>query len=211
MASNTFGTIAHYMKKAAITIVCAILIVLTALSRNILGVHTPQDVIAGFIIGISAIFVAEPILRWAEDGEGNDLKLLVITFAISIVTTIIVLIKPYPMDYDASGNLLVDPITMQADHFKTVGLLMSVILGWFLERRYVNFTIPERHAIKVMALRIIVCGAIMGIFFAFTHIFLKNIGFDNNARSFLEFFLLGFGGVYLGPLVYTKAEQHLGW
>jgi membrane-associated phospholipid phosphatase len=211
MASNTFGTIAHYMKKAAITIVCAILIVLTALSRNILGVHTPQDVIVGLLIGISTIFIAEPIMRWGEEKEGNDLKLLVATIALCIVTTIIVLVKPYPTDYDASGSLLVDPVTMQADYFKTVGLLVGVMLGWFLERRYVNFTTPENRDIKVMALRVVVCVAIIGVFFAFTHVFLKNIGFNNSARCFLEFFLLVFGGVYLGPLSYTKIEKLLGW
>lgn len=211
MASSTYGTIAHYMKKIAITVMCAILIVLTALSRNILGVHTPQDVIVGFIIGIGTIFIAGPILKWGEEKEGNDLKLLVATTALCVITTIIVLVKPYPMDYDASGNLLVDPVAMQADYFKTVGLIMSVMLGWYLERHYVNFTIPEKRSIKVMVLRIVASVALIGVFFTFTHVFLKNIGFNNSARCFLEFFLLGFSGVYLGPLIYTKAEKTLGW
>ena len=211
MASSTFGTIVYYMKKTAISILCAILILLTALSRNILGVHTPQDVVVGFLIGIGTIFIAGPIMRWGEEKEGNDLKLLIVTIAACIVTTIIVLVKPYPIDYDASGNLLVDPVAMQADYFKTVGLLTGVMLGWFLERRYVNFEMPKRRGIKVIALRVVISVAIIAVFFAFTHVFLKNIGFNNSARCFLELFLLVFGGVYLGPLAYTKAEHALGW
>ncbi len=37
--------------------VCAVLIALTGFSRNFLGVHTPQDVVVGFVEGAILIFI----------------------------------------------------------------------------------------------------------------------------------------------------------
>ena len=47
--------------------------------------------------------------------------------------------KQYPMDY-VDGVLLVDPRKMTVDGYKDPGAGFGTILGWFIERRYINFS-----------------------------------------------------------------------
>lgn len=50
-----WGTIAYQVKRRWVTIAVAIYIVLMAISRMVLGVHYPQDVLAGTLIGLVLI------------------------------------------------------------------------------------------------------------------------------------------------------------
>ncbi len=64
----------------------------------------------------------------------------VIGVVIAIVASIYASVKPYPMDYDANGELLVDGLKMANDTFKAVGWMGAFMVGWILERRFVRFT-----------------------------------------------------------------------
>lgn len=59
---------------------------------------------------------------------------------IALVAAIYAANKPYPMDYDANGELLVDGVKMANDTFKAVGWLSAFLVGWILEKRYVGFS-----------------------------------------------------------------------
>ena len=48
--------------------------------------------------------------------------------------------KPYPMDYDEAGNLIVDGAKMANDTFKGIGWCMAFYIGWILQRRFVSFS-----------------------------------------------------------------------
>ena len=47
------------------------------------------------------------------------------------------------MDYDAAGNLLVDPAKMMNDCYKACGAFMGLMIGSYIERHYIHFEIPE--------------------------------------------------------------------
>ena len=98
------------------TILC-----LVAISRNFLGVHTPQDILVGVIVGVLVMFLTERLLAWLESNPDKDVLVAVIGVAIAIVAAIYAAVKPYPMDYDANGKLLVDGLKMANDTFKAVG------------------------------------------------------------------------------------------
>ena len=117
------------------TILC-----LVALSRNFLGVHTPQDILVGAIVGVLVMFLTERLLAWLESNPDKDVLVAVIGVAIAIVAAIYAAVKPYPMDYDANGKLLVDGLKMANDTFKAVGWMCAFMVGWILERRFVSFT-----------------------------------------------------------------------
>ena len=59
---------------------------------------------------------------------------------IAVAAAVFAALKPYPEDYDALGNLLVDGHKMANDTFKAVGWLSAFFAGWILERRFVGFT-----------------------------------------------------------------------
>ncbi len=50
------------------------------------------------------------------------------------------LVKPYPIDYNEAGELIVDGAKMANDTFKGIGWCSAFLIGWFLEKRYVGFT-----------------------------------------------------------------------
>lgn len=124
------------------TILC-----LVALSRIFLGVHTPQDIVVGAVVGVLVMVLTGRLLLWLEEHQDKCTLVVAIGVAVALVAAIYASNKPYPMDYDASGELLVDGLKMANDTFKAVGWLGAFLIGWILERRYVGFSteIPMRE------------------------------------------------------------------
>lgn len=71
-SSTNYGTlIARYRKQRAFCILMALLIVLTMFSRNYIGVHTPQDVVVGALVGIFTVIVGSFAWRALEKHLGG--------------------------------------------------------------------------------------------------------------------------------------------
>ena len=142
-ATGNYGNVIVSQRKTKkwLAILCGILIFLTAFSRNFLGVHTPQDVIVGFLEGVLIIWLVGLVQKKVS---GND-KALDILSAVGIFVVIAALIyitkKPYPMEY-VDGKLLVDPQKMMNDTFKATGAFLALIIGSYVERHYIHYEIP---------------------------------------------------------------------
>lgn len=121
-------------------IVLFLIMAFIAFSRNYLGVHTPQDVIVGTTAGLLVMWLTGKLLNWVEAHPEKDILVLVIGGAIAAAVAIFAALKPYPVDYNAEGKLLVDGAKMANDTFKGVGYCAAFLIGWILERRYVGFT-----------------------------------------------------------------------
>ncbi|MCR5485963.1 MAG: phosphatase PAP2 family protein [Lachnospiraceae bacterium] len=144
-ASTIYGTIFVWQKdkKRWIAILCAILILLTGFSRNYLGVHTPQDVIVGFLESVLLIWIVGIVHKKVEGNERMLDILTIIGVVVVFISLAYIQLKPYPMDYDASGALLVDPQKMMNDCFKAAGAFMGFLIGSYIDRRYLHYAIPE--------------------------------------------------------------------
>ncbi len=147
IATVTYGTTISWQwnKRRWLAVLCGVLIVLTGFSRNFLGVHTPQDVIVGFIESI-IIILAVGFAQKKLEGKEKLLDILTIAGVAAVVLTIIyIMTKPYPMDY-VDGQLLVDPQKMMNDTFKACGSFLGLLLGSFLDRHYLKYRIPVGSA-----------------------------------------------------------------
>ncbi len=143
-ATANYGTIVAWQKdkRKWLAILCGVLILLTGFSRNYLGVHTPQDVVVAFLESVLLIFV---VITVSKKTEGNEKLIDILTFVgiLFVITSLIYIsFKPYPLDYDGAGNLLVDPTKMTVDCFKACGGLLGFLIGSYIERHYIHFTIP---------------------------------------------------------------------
>lgn len=148
--SSFYGALIRiYHKNRGICIFCGLMIFITMFSRNFVGVHTPQDVLAGCALGLLAAVLGEKLLNWIDAHPDKDWVVLVVTIVISIALLIIIRYKQYPMDY-VNGKLLVDPKKMTVDGFKDPGLGFGLIVGWFLERRFVNFSTEATNEQKFL-------------------------------------------------------------
>ena len=117
-----------------------IIAVLIALSRNFLGVHTPQDILVGLGSAILVMWLTMKLIAWVEDHPGKDILVMCIGIGLSVAVATYAAVKSYPVDYDAAGKLLVDGAKMANDTYKGVGWCIGFMLGWVLEKRYVNFS-----------------------------------------------------------------------
>ncbi len=120
--------------------VMGIFVVLVAFSRNYLGVHTPQDVLVGSIVGMLVMWLIFKLIHWLDSNPDKALMVVVIGIGIAVLVAVYASLKSYPTDYDVAGNLVVDGAKMANDTFKGVGWAAAFLTGWLLERRYVGFS-----------------------------------------------------------------------
>ena len=162
-ATACFGGVGEWLRRMGWRVPCVVLWVFVALvmfSRNFLGVHTPQDVLVGFGATALSMFAIYKLEAWTDENPRRDLYVLVGGLLICIAAVAYYYLKSYPLDYNADGSLLVDPMQMTNDSFQGVGLLGSYVVCRFIERRGFDFdrelTMRER----------IVCAAVGLIPFA---------------------------------------------
>ena len=121
-------------------IVLGILVLLVAFSRNYLGVHTPQDVLVGIVAGTLVMWMTVKLMQWIKIHPEKDLLVAGIGVGLAIVVAVYAALKPYPIDLDANGKVLVEGTKMANDTFKGVGWCIAFLTGWILERRFVQFS-----------------------------------------------------------------------
>ena len=193
------GTLAKYSKKKLYVAINVAIIIFVAISRMYLGVHTPQDVLVGLIIGFIAIFIAAKYLQVAENDPKLEKNLIILAIILSILSILYAEFKPFPVDY-ANGEILVDPVVMKKDSFRSIGIFVAALLGIYLENKYVNFEKPKStaEAIKREVLGLLGVAVIYGL----CHYVLTLIMPVHYARFFESFGMI-IWAVYLYPYCFT--------
>ena len=148
-AATVFGGVAvrNDMPKF-LRLVLFLVVVLVAFSRNFLGVHTPQDTLVGMTVGLLTMWLTFKLMQWLETHPEKDILVASIGIGVAIVVAIYAGLKSYPVDYDANGKILVDGHKMANDTFNCVGWCLGILIGWILERRYVNFSTDNLSLVK---------------------------------------------------------------
>ncbi len=161
MSSSVLGGVAYLIRQRKEVCICLItLIFLIGFSRLWLGVHTPQDVICGLLIGFTLIFIINKIINWAEIKPNRYLFMTFITDILAIVAIIYIrYFNVYQTDY-IEGNLLVDP--MKQIYVTTVvyGYILGLLNGCFLCRRFFPFN-PKDVSVKNRVIRGIIGGILV--------------------------------------------------
>ena len=139
-ASAYGGVVVRRDVPRALRVILGAVVVLVAFSRCYLGVHTPQDVLVGMAAGMLVMWLTVRLMRWVAEHPQKDLWVAAIGILLAVAVAAYAALKSYPEDYDATGKLLVDGTKMANDTFKGVGWCMAFLVGWILERRFVNFT-----------------------------------------------------------------------
>lgn len=207
-AASTYGALgyAQRKKRPALFWCMLALVLLIGFSRNYLGVHTPQDVLVSLLAGALILAGVEALSRFEAAAPGRDMWIAVIGLLFSAAVLAFVVFRPYPMDYDANGALLVDPAKMKKDAFMSVGAAVGFFAGWFMEKRLVRFETHVRARNRV-------CRAAAGVVILLLFSTLgKNlaVGLLGNdwgrlVMSVLTIFFLT--GLY--PLLFTRLESRV--
>ncbi len=117
----------------------AAFILLTAFSRNYLGVHTPQDVFVAIVITVLSLILTAKLFKYLEQHPEKEDWFLLGGFVLCWAGILYITLKFYPMDMDTEGKLIVDPQKMMNDGYGDLGKVMGFILGRYVEKRWIRF------------------------------------------------------------------------
>ena len=181
-ATTTWGsTVFIFWRNKLIRYTCITIIFLVMLSRNYVGVHTPQDVIVGFLSSILIIFLSYKLIKWEEKGKNRDILIFSLVSLISLFVLLFVNLKSYPMDY-LNGKLLYYPTSVKIEMFARLGWIIGIFGGWIIEKRFINFDSKSGSLLKKL-FRFIIGGLIL--------YFLLNIDFHSRIMLFLSHIIIG--------------------
>ncbi|MBR4458325.1 MAG: phosphatase PAP2 family protein [Clostridia bacterium] len=133
----------------ALRIVLLVTVILVAFSRMYLGVHTPQDVLTGAVLGLLVMGLTGRLMRWIDAHPDKDWIVAFVGIELAVGVALYAALKTYPRDFDESGKLLVDGAKMANDTFKGVSWSMAFLVGWLLERRLVRFSTDVPVPVKL--------------------------------------------------------------
>ena len=130
-AMATYGPIGGHLwrkKKKGLASLFFVIVLLVAFSRNYLGVHTPQDVLAALVLGIVYIFVLEKIIDFVENERGSEDKKIIYDAIFAIAFAIICFIPMLFMGCIANA-----------------GFGIGFAIGYLLEKLFVGFDIEDAY------------------------------------------------------------------
>lgn len=202
-ATAIYGGLAYFYRKTfpKLIIPCALIILAVALSRNFLGVHTPQDVLVAILETLAVIFLSEKLFD-RMDHDKNFTKTAFIAGAVfCVIATIYILTKSYPVDY-LNGKIIVTATAAKLDSLDSIGCVTAFLIGAALENKFVHFGTNVDLGVKI---RRVIIGCIVGGAAMVLLLLIKLTGFE----FFYEFckgFLPIIAIIFLAPFAFNYFE-----
>jgi len=125
------------------TVLLSVFVLLIMFTRMFLGCHSLLDVLIGAGIGFIIAVLMRPLLSDSLNEERFTRLLLPISLGIACISIVYILVKDYPLEYDASGILIVDPTSMFPDTMASCGTVAGVGIALFIERKCIHFGMPS--------------------------------------------------------------------
>jgi membrane-associated phospholipid phosphatase len=134
--TSVFGGLAMCWKNAAFRCFAVLFILVIGLSRNFLGVHTPQDVFGGFAVAVAALLLTRRICCDLDRHPEREWLYLGIGVAAGAALLIFSNIRE-PVIRDTMP--VIDSFKIVIDDYRCAGCWLGSLVGWHLERRFVRF------------------------------------------------------------------------
>ena len=125
------------MRWASVLLVFYVL--LTGFSRNYLGVHTPQDVFVAIALSVLSLILTRKLFQYLEKNPEKENLILLLVFIFCWLGILYITVKPYPMDLNAEGKLIVDPQKMMNDGYGDIGKAIGFVTARFVEKKWIRF------------------------------------------------------------------------
>ena len=202
LSSSVLGGCAFLLKHKIWSTILILLVLLVGFSRLWLGVHSPQDVIVGLILGFALVFILHRLIEWAEKDRNRYILLLFIINFFAIAAMIYMyFFNTYRIDYVA-GKILVDPQGLKYDAMVTYSFSLGLLNGCFLCAKYAPFN-PKEASLKTRIIRGLVgsFGTFILLKFAFNYVLMNYIKLP---YAISLAFLMGIVITLAYPIIFTK-------
>ena len=189
-ASALYGTLFTAWNKRWFKVLCAAMIVTVAFTRLYLGVHTPLDVVVSACVTLTCVFIFGKVVDALERGNSQDFMLFIVLSALAVGLCI------FSFTMSATGIVAQEHIN---DCFKSGGAGLAFALGWYLERKYLNFDVRTDKLWKQVIKMVVGVGVTLALKSG-----LKLIAPDNLIVDFVRYFLTVFWVIYIYPTIFDK-------
>jgi membrane-associated phospholipid phosphatase len=194
-----WGYLAYRFRRPAFWVVAILVILGVGVSRIVLGVHFPQDVLGGWLIGLLLLV----IYAWAEPRVAHRLagQRMTIQLALALgVPVLLIFLHPADVEgyYPAEGAIT------------PMGALAGFAVGMIMERAWVRFRVAGAWWRR--GLRFLLGMVVVGLFYVGLRLILPQemaYGLEAGLR-FVRYGLVGWAATFLGPWLFVRlglAEQ----
>ncbi len=204
IATATYGGVAYvYGRKfPALAVVCVALILFTAFTRILFGLHTLDDVLFSIISTAILIVLIDKLMWLIGDSERNENIFTCAIIVLALIMTAYFMLKSYPVDY-IDGKIILEPEKAIANAIGNIGTFIGILIGLDMERRFINFKADVKFSKKIF--RAVIGITLLGVayFFVLPSINTLPIGM---AAKFLGWFTLNFSVTFFIPLIFVQLE-----
>lgn len=204
MSASVFGGCAFLLKHKIWSVILVCIALIVGFSRLWLGVHSPQDVICGLLIGFLLVFILYSLINWADKNSNRYIWLLIIIDVFAILVLIyLYFFNTYRIDY-VDGKLLVDPLRMKYKILINYAQSLGLLNGAFICAKFFPFN-PKDVPSKNRVIRGVIgsIGIIILLRFVFEYI-------KSSVKIYYAVplsFLIGITITLIYPVIFTKLKN----
>ena len=195
------GTSIVFWNNKIVRYICFAIILLVMFSRNYVGVHTPQDILVSFIVGLCLLLASRPLFKWIESKENNDLIFAGVLTLICAILQLYVTFKNYPIECFGI-RALYDPTPIKIDTLAKIGCVLGIVYGWVIENRVVKFDPSTGTVLKKVFRAIIGAGVLFLLISVFKPFCVELMG--KPFGQFICYFIIGLFITLIQPYIIKK-------
>ena len=192
---GTMGVLAVSSRSRALRAVCVALMLLVPFSRMYLGVHTPLDVGAAFVLALALTAALYPAFSSQERFLQKTFVLILLTAALCLCYLLFSLLFPFGPAVDAE-NLQ----SGRENGFTLLGCAAGLVCAWLFDRNYLHF--DTRAPLPGQALKLVLGLALLMAVRVGVKALLAALAPGFVAADMLRYFLMVLVGACLWPMTF---------